>query len=92
MTDSRTPPRSRPSYFGRLWRMFLPAAIGLMIIAVVTGVGDSGAQPAWTFGAGALLGLIGVTSLVVHLLALGREEARRIERRLEDRIEGGKRR
>ena len=87
MIETRPTPIRRPSPIGRLWRIFLPVAIALMAFAVITGVGDDSSKPAWMFAGGAFVALIGVASLILHLLELGRGEMQRLEKRLEDRLD-----
>ncbi|TBW34626.1 hypothetical protein EYW49_17930 [Siculibacillus lacustris] len=82
--DPRRPP-PRPlvprSLFGRLWRFFLPGAIALIAAAILTGVVDTTARPAWLFAGGVVIAMIGVVSLLRHLWDQGRaERAARDER------------
>ncbi|WP_407051428.1 hypothetical protein [Methyloraptor flagellatus] len=56
--------------FATLWRFLLPIAIALLASAVVTGFADTTARPAWIFGLGIVLGLIGGVSFLMHLLGL----------------------
>lgn len=87
MIDIRRPSPEHTSHFGRLWRLFLPVAIAVMVLAVVTGIGDDTSRPAWMFAGGIFIALIGAASLLSHLLDLGRRRARELEKRLEDRLD-----
>ena len=80
-------PPSRPSPFGRLWRIFLPVAIAVMAAAVLTGIGDATSRPAWLFAAGVFIALIGAVSFFAHLFDLGRSEMRDLEKKLEDKLD-----
>ena len=79
-----SPPSSR---LVGAWRWVLPIAIAVMVLAVVTGIGDTSGRPAWIFAAGIFLAVVGAASLLGHLLDLGRREVRDLEKRLEDRLE-----
>ena len=85
LVSPRAPLAPRPSRFGALWRWFLPVAIALIGSAVMTGVFDSTARPAWLFGGGIVVALIGVASLFRHLFDQGRAEMRAAEERLAKR-------
>jgi hypothetical protein len=72
--DPRRPPPSRSvtrSGFARLWRVFLPGAIALMGLAIVSGVTDPDAGPAWIFALGAAFAVIGAASFLRHLWEQG---------------------
>ncbi len=89
MPQSPLPPLGRrPSPFGRLWRMFLPVAIAIMGLAVLTGLTDSTSRPAWMFAGGVCVAVIGVASLIRHLVDLGRARVEGIESRLDKRSGG----
>jgi len=67
----RPPP---PRGFSALWRWFLPAAIALMVFALIDGIADPDAGPAWLFIAGIGLAVIGATSFLRHLWETGRRD------------------
>lgn len=56
--------------FATLWRYLFPLAIALIGGALVSGVVDTGSRPAWIFGLGIALGLVGVLSFFAHLFLL----------------------
>ncbi|MDR3374529.1 MAG: hypothetical protein P4L98_12450 [Ancalomicrobiaceae bacterium] len=67
--------------FGSLWRIFLPVAILAIGGSVLAAGGDPAERPIWIFAAGAILGIVGSFSLLVSLIAEGRQErARRADR------------
>lgn len=92
MSDPRIPqaPAPRPSPFGRLWRLFLPVAIAIMGLAVLTGIADPTGRPAWMFGAGIFIAVIGVASLFRHLIDLGRRRVEDLESRFDKRSTNGR--
>jgi hypothetical protein len=80
-------PKPRPRGFSALWRWLLPAAIAMIGAAVLTGIFDTTARPAWLFAGGVLIAVIGVGSLLRNLIDQGRAEAARIEARLAEKFE-----
>lgn len=81
------PPAGAPraSSFGRLWRWFLPGAIVMMMVAILQGVVDSDGGPVMIFAGGVLIAVIGVASLIRHLIDQGRAEIARREAKWADR-------
>lgn len=84
-------PPPPPSGFARVWRTLLPTAIAVIGAALVIGVFDTSGRPAWIFVVGAAIGLAGVASLVLFLIAKSRRGIAVIEAEIEDRFgENGK--
>lgn len=79
-----TPPPP-PSRFQRVWRWALPTALAIIALALALGLFDTTGRPAWLFVIGVGFALLGVGSLLTHLVTRSREGLAV----LEDKIEAG---
>lgn len=75
-----------PSGFARWWQRLLPIAVVVMALALLLGVFDTSARPAWIFVAGASVGLVGVASLIRFLVIKSRRGLAAIEATIEERF------
>lgn len=98
-TDPVTPPSPAPlvappspSGFARWWRTALPIGLVTIAVALLVGVFDSSARPAWIFVVGAAVALVGVVSLVLFLVAKSRRGIAVLEAEIEDRFGGDEKR
>lgn len=85
-------PPPPPSGFARWWRTALPIGLATIAVALLFGVFDSSARPAWIFVVGAAVALVGVASLILFLVAKSRQGIAVIEAEIEERFGGDEKR
>lgn len=86
-----TPPPSpssipAPTGFARAWRVLLPIALVIVALAFLLGIFDTTARPAWTFVAGAAVGLVGLASLLRFLYLKSRRGLAELESEIDRRF------
>lgn len=79
MTPPPSPSPSSPTGFARAWRVLLPVALAIAALALLLGVFDTTARPAWTFVVGAAVGLVGLASLGRFLYLKSRQGLAELE-------------
>lgn len=81
-------PPPPPSGFALLWKTLLPLGLTIVAAALLLGVFDTSARPAWIFVVGAAVALVGLASLLRFLYLKSRSGIAALEAEIEDRFGG----
>lgn len=81
-------PPPEPAGFALSWRALLPLGLAVIAAALVLGVFDTSARPAWVFVIGAAIALLGLASLLRFLYLKSRRGIAALEAEIEERLGG----
>lgn len=81
-------PPPPPAGFALVWKRLVPLGLVIIALALLLGVFDTSARPAWIFIVGAAIGLVGLASLLRFLYLRSRSGLAALEAEIEEHLGG----